>query len=222
MSRLFQTIERFSEAIGQSNAQLFVTGGHGGLVTYDGQGGVMRKQGGPMDRLFLLMNDGQLLGDAGLDIEYGHIEFCTGKLDGTVQIIRHDLEDTCIQYNFEGNDNNNGVEVKGGISLLGIPRDSVLVSGSVSPSVMMCDIGDKSGKDSSLPFVAWHQHVLVNDKILEWFNLDQASVIAAETGWCKIAPREVGNLESHSAFGAVFQTQQHLGHLRVFLKVTVP
>ena len=28
-----------------------------------------------MDRLFVLMNDGHLLGDAGLDVDYGHIEF---------------------------------------------------------------------------------------------------------------------------------------------------
>ena len=179
----------------------------------------MKKQGGPMDRLFLLMNDGRLLGDAGLDIEYGHIDFCTGRLAGPVHVDEREVDDTCIRYHFEGNGDDNAVEVKGGISLLDVARDTVLVSGAVLPSVMLCQTGDKSGNDPALPFVAWHDRVLVNERILDWFGIPQASVIAAETGWCKIAPAAVASLGAHSEFGTELRTQQHLGHLRVFLSI---
>ena len=219
MSRLFQTDDRFRDAVGQADVQIFITGGHGGLVTYDGRGGAMRKQGGPMDRLFVLMNDGQLLGDAGLDIDYGHIEFCTGSLDGVVEVSESEVEDTCVRYDFQGNDDENGFEVRGGIALLGISRDSVLVSGSVCASVMICQTGDRSGNDPTLPFAAWHDRVYVNAKVLEWFGLRDAAVIAAETGWCKIAPAAVAKVDVHSSSGVAFQTQQHLGHLRVFLRL---
>lgn len=219
MSRLFQADDRFRDAVSEADAQIFITGGHGGLVTYDGRGGPMRKRGGPMDRLFLLMNDGQLLGDAGLDVEYGHIEFCTGSLTGTVDVIESEAEDTCIRYDFQENDDDNGFEVIGGVNLLGISRDSVLVSGPVRPSVMICQTGDKSGNDPTLPFAAWHDRVYVNDRILEWFGFSDATAIAAETGWCKIAPAAVASMEVHTSWGAGFSTQQHLGHLRVFLRV---
>ena len=219
MSRLFQTDKHCKNIISQSNAQLFITGGHGGLVTYDGDGSVMQKQGGPMDRLFLLMNDGQLLGDAGLDIEYGYVNFCTGRLDGKVKVITHNTEDTCIHYKFKENRDNCGVEVKGGISLLGIRRDTVLVSGTVDPSHMVCETGDKSGNDPSLPYAALHRVVVVNNRILEWFDIPLAKVLAAETAWCKLAPTNVEMLDASKEFGVPFKTQQHLGYLRVFLNV---
>ena len=59
MSRFFRSDEQFAETIGRANAQLVFSGGHGGLVTYDGNGGAMKKEGGPVDRIFLLMNDGR-------------------------------------------------------------------------------------------------------------------------------------------------------------------
>lgn len=221
MSRLFEQNEQFKNAVSRSNAQIFISGGHGGLVTYDGYGGVMRKKGGPMNRLFLLMNDGRLLGDAGLDIEYGHVNFCTGHLasDVDIQVDNRGLKDTCVQYRFKGNEDECGVEVKGGISLLGIPRDSTLVSGAVLPSVMMCQFGDKSDSEPALPYVAWHDRAIVDKRILEWFEIPEALVVAAETGWAKPPPTPmVASLDAHSSqFGASFETQQHLGHVRVFL-----
>ena len=57
MARLFKTSKACESAFKKHKAQIFVSGGHGGLVTYDGKGGAMIKEGGPMDRFsfFVMM-----------------------------------------------------------------------------------------------------------------------------------------------------------------------
>lgn len=53
MAWLFDERDNLAEVIKHSNAQMFISGGHGGLVTYDGKGGPLKKEGAPMDRLLV-------------------------------------------------------------------------------------------------------------------------------------------------------------------------
>lgn len=218
MARLFKTIDSCEKAFAIHKAQIFICGGHGGLVTYDGKGGAMIKEGGPMDRLFFFKNDGVLMGDAGLDLIYGHINIKTGKLTDDVSLLNKDsrTEDTCACFTFEGLDDGNAFEIKGGISEIGLGRDTVLVSGDISKSEMIWESGDVSGKDQTLPYVAFHPNVKVHPALLDWFGVPSLEAVGAETGWCKLAPSamEIERIESK---GVPFRTQQHLGHLRVLL-----
>ena len=222
MSWFFDSNDQFVEIVKNSNAQLFISGGHGGLVTYDGNGGPMKKEGGPMDRLVLLMGDGQLLGDAGLDVEYGYINFSTGNLiEEEVRFTDDDVERRCIHFAFAENTDGGAFEVRGGISTLGIGIHECLASGPVEKSFMVWRFGDNTG-EASLPYAAWHKNIWVNDKILDWFKLSNANIVGAETSWCKkppIEPTPDGAFDSKSVYGLSFRTQQHLGHLRVFLEV---
>jgi len=114
MARLFKTIDTCEKAFATQEAQIFVSGGHGGLVTYDGKGGAMVKEGGPMDRLFFFRNDGSLIGDAGLDLIYGHINIKTGTLIGKVRMESAESKDkdTCAYFTFEGLDDDKAFEIK--------------------------------------------------------------------------------------------------------------
>ena len=73
----------------------------------------------------------------------------------------------------------------------------------------------------AFPYVAYHNDVVVNKQLLEWFEIPEAVVSGAASGWDKIdpgLPRERGGV-SGADQGVAFETQQHLGFVRVFLKV---
>ena len=203
------------------NAEILITGGHGGLVTYDGNGGVLEKRGAPVDRVFLLTNDGRFLADAVLDIDYGCLNFRTGKLKGSVKIIESETQDTRVRYNFMANRAKNSIEIIGGIQRLDIPRYTVLVSGNVAPSIMEARTDDKSGTDSRLPYVAYHNQVVVNKQILKWFDIPNAKVLGAASAWDKPNPdpKVVHDRNAYPNNGVPFETQQHLGFTRIFLKI---
>lgn len=217
MARTFSTTREVKAAFSHSKAQLFASGGHGGLVTYDGEGGPMIKEGGPMDRLFLLRNDGRLVGDAGLDIIYGYINFRTGPLRGNVRVKRAKGQDTLAYFQFASNDDKNAFEVIGGISDLGIKRHSLLIHGTVAESTMVWETGDKSKREGSLPYVAFHPKVYVHPVLLQWFGFSKnVRIRGAVTGWCK--PEIPGmDLRGITEAGVGFRSQQHLGHLSVLL-----
>ena len=139
----------------------------------------MVKRGGPIDRLFMLSNDGRLLGDAGLDIEYGHIRFATGALEGSVTIIEDATQNSGVHYRFAGNKDASAVAVFGSIPLLVIEPDTELVSGNVAPSVMVHSPSDTPGGRPTLPYVAFHPDVTVRSEILEWFGMPNAAVLGA-------------------------------------------
>jgi hypothetical protein len=219
MARIFEASKEAKATLSRSTAQLFFSGGHGGLVTYDGNGGQMIKEGGPMDRVFLLLNDGRMVGDAGLDIVYGHVNFRTGVLLSDVKLQKaKGKTDSIVTFQFAANDDPNALEIKGGITELGLPRDTVLVHGTVAESTMVWETGDVSKKEAALPYAALHPAVTVHPALLKWFGFTAKSLTgtAAESGWCKLAPR-VMSLKQNTDKGIGFRTQQHLGHLRVFL-----
>ena len=220
MSRFFRSDEQFAETIGRANAQLVFSGGHGGLVTYDGNGGAMKKEGGPVDRIFLLMNDGRLLGDAELGIECGHVSFCTGPLIGDVAVDDEENMGPCIYFQFSENANAKGFEIVGGIPMIGLDIHASLVSGNVEKSFMVWKIEDRPDSKASLPYAAWHRHVQVHDRLLDWFDLDDARVVSAETSWSKPPPKPKPTAMSEiPSRGPSIRTQQHLAHLRVFLEL---
>ena len=216
-----QGVTSHRDIAAESNAQLFVTGGHGGVVTYDGRGGAMKKRGGPIDRVYLLRNDGRtmgddgrLLGDAALDVYYGCINFRTGPLQDDVELARRDGRITFIKYSFNANEDENAMEVIGSIPELGIPRDSVLFAGTVEPSIMLCEARND---EILLPYIAWHLDVVVHADVLDWCGANAESVRGAVSGWDKKAPTTTNMLSVNARKGVSFETQQHLGHLRVFL-----
>ena len=220
MSKLLYLQNKTSTSVANnSNAEILLTGGHGGLVTYDGTGGVMEKRGAPIDRAFLLLNNGRILGDAALAIDYGCINFCTGKLDGSVKISESETEDTRMRYKFMANRSKNGLEITGGIQRLKIPPFTILVSGNVAPSIMECRMGNKSDTVPTLPYAAYHSNVVVNQQILDWFELPSATVLAGASGWDKPTPPTVDDKKSLGEYGVPFETQQHIGFTRIFLKI---
>ena len=217
MARTFDATKDVEVAFSLSKAQLFFCGGHGGLVTYDGKGGPMIKEGGPMDRLFLLRNDGRLVGDAGLDIIYGHINFRTGDLIGNVRVEQAQGNDTLVYFQFASNDDENAFEVIGGIYDLGVKRDTVLVHGTVAESTMVWETGDASKRDGMLPYVAFHPKVYVHPVLLEWFGFSKdVELRGAATAWCKPDVPTM-DLQTNTSTGVAFRSQQHLGHLSVLL-----
>lgn len=215
MARLFSSDSSAQTTIQSASAQIIVSGGHGGLVTYDGKGGPMIKEGGPMDRLFFLRNDGLLVGDAGLDIPYGHINIRTGKLQKDVKLYQEKSGD-CVAFDFENVDDDNAFEIRGEIRELGLPKHTLLISGNIAQSQMIWETNSKTGREGTLPYVAFHPRVHVHPEILKWFEAGDLKIIGGDTGWCKVSPAQM-DISMLSKKGVGFRTQQHLGHLRVFL-----
>ena len=128
----------------------------------------MVKEGGPMDRLFFFRTDGVMVGDAGLDIQYGHINIRTGNLTGDVTVNSEGTQNTCAFFHFDAFQD--AFEVRGGILELDIPINSLLFYGSIAESEMIWDSGDVSGTAPSLPYAAFHPEVVVHSQILSWFG----------------------------------------------------
>jgi hypothetical protein len=215
MARVFGASKEVDTAIQRSQAWMVFSGSHGGLVTYDGKGGPMVKEGGPMDRIILLRADGRLIGDNALDIFYGHIDFRTGPLLGEVARSEDDTG-TIYTFRFEANPDDHAFAIHGGIQLLNIPLGSVLVHGNLATSTMILEMGDRSGRGPSLPFVGFHPEITVHPELVRWAG-SSGPLSTGESGWCKIPPGNMAQLEL-TPTGAPFRTQQHLGHLRVFLR----
>lgn len=222
LQRLYYADRTAEAARAVSNAEILVVGGHGGLVAYDGAGGALEKRGAPVDRVFLLTNDGRVLGDAALDIEYGCLNFRTGRLDQSVEAGRSTASGERARYRFLANRTNDSLQILGGIPRLRIPPGTLLVCGSVAPSIMERQSGDSPEGATSLPYVAYHNDVVVNERLFEWFEVPNAVVRGAASGWDKIdpnPPRADSVDASRTDRGVAFETQQHLGFVRIFLTV---
>ena len=220
MSRRLYYRGRRAEAVREAaNAELLVVGGHGGLVTYDGAGGALDKKGAPVDRAFLLTNDGRLLGDAALDIEYGCLNFRTGRLDRNVRAGRDATSGEWVRHKFLANKAKDSLQILGGVQRLRLPPNTLLVHGSVAPSIMERQTDDASDRGSSLPYVAYHNYVVVHQQLLEWFEIPEAVVTGAASGWQKKDPGSLRQDSSGADQGVAFETQQHLGFVRVFLTI---
>lgn len=193
--------------------QMFFCGGHGGSVRYDGKGGAMEKEGGPMDRIYVLRSEGELGGDHGLDIEYGSIDFRTGPLAKEVEVSQDEAGDTVRLFTFEENRDEEAVLIRGGIAQLGLPYDTVLVRGSVEASEMRWITGDTSGKPPSLPYTSYHYDGEIHPALLEWFRITESPTLRIGA-WCKRAVQP--GQENDGPYGPPFRTQQHLGSLRFF------
>ena len=216
-------------AIAESTAQLFFSGGHGGLVTYYGTGGALTKEGGPIDRLFLLRGERltyNLGGDIGLDIRSGTCRIRTGPLARDVRIAKATTGDTLVYFYFEGNDDEAALEIVGGIAELDLANDTVLFSSSVEPGEMVWMRGDVTGKQPMLPFTALHWGYYVHPAILERFELRLPDPRLGLTAWCGTAQAtwrwwETDTVEMsfdpEARYGSAFRTSQHLANLRLFL-----
>jgi hypothetical protein len=202
-------VQRVAERIDGFSAQLFFCGGHGGHVEYDGSGGPMIKRGGPMDRVFVLRNSGELGGNSGLDIHYGGIDFQTGPIS---QVSAREAEgfDESAVFTFEENPDSEAVVLHGMIMELDLPRETALFTGSVENSQMLWQRA--TGKDLvSLPYTAVHNEFELNPALSEHFELPKPLV--AVSGWCKDSLQKP---EGPGDQGTAFVSQQHLGFLRVF------
>jgi hypothetical protein len=208
MITLNQQQAAIRQQISKSKMEIVFLGGHGGHVTYDGKGGAMTKKGGPMDKIFAFRNDDQFDLTQGFDITYGSIYFSTGNLDGDVKKI----DENHFEFSFKGNDSNNAVEVRGGIEALGLPNDTILFSGNVEPSKMILK---QLKNTTSLPYVAFHSRFEINTKLLSAFGLKKGEARVAYAGWTKNG-RFIDNISNISKKGISFDTQQHLGYLRIF------
>lgn len=204
------------ERIQKSKVEIFFCGGHGGSVTYDGDGGIMEKTGGPMDRLFCLRREGELGGNLGLDIAYGAIYFRTGKLAQDVELTQDRAGDSNVIFRFWEDDNDRSVVVTGGIAELGLPVNTVLFHGNVEPSEMVWDVGNVTGDLPVLPYTALHSNVNLHPEIARRYGLKSPVKGLAVTMWCKPTPIEM-NFKECSSKGARFCTQQHLGVLRLLI-----
>ena len=204
-----------SEQIGSATTQVFFSGGHGGLVTYDGNGGPMVKEGGPIDRVFALRSEGELGGDHGLDITYGSIDFRTGRLTGELERMTSDEGDSCLIYRFEGVDDDDAIRIVGSVPELDLPMQTVLFSGSVEASEMRFVAGDKTRRRPTLPYTALHRHFSLHPAIEERFQVKTDDDSIAVCAWCKHPP--VVDPDGIGAAGFAFRTQQHLGSLRIYV-----
>jgi hypothetical protein len=211
--------EEVKKAIAKSKAQLLFCGGHGGLVTYDGNGGPMVKDGGPVDRLFILKSEGSLfeLGGRGLEVTYGSLHFRTGPLAGEVKVEKLEGADTLVYFRFKGNESEDAIEIIGGIPELGLPADTVLFAGTVELSEMLWVVGDVS-KSSRFPYTGVHNKFFFHPAIANKLGLKvPVRGLVAVSGWDKgSGPKAIAFRETDKV-GPAFRTQQHFGTLRVFL-----
>lgn len=207
------------DRITRTKTQVFFGGGHGGAVWYDGEGGAMEKEGGPMDRVYVLRNEGELAGNHGLDITYGAIEIRTGRLLKEVESVRNEDGDTVHLYTFDENPSETAVVIRGGIPEIGLPNDSELFTGSVEASEMQWICGDATGKLPELPYTAYHMQFKVHPQLLKRFGIVDPEPLIAVSGWCKIINVPIVSHTSPTDIGPTgqpFKTQQHLGSLRIF------
>lgn len=202
---------KFSNA----NARLFVCGGYGGHVTYDGRGGPMFKAGAPMDRLFLLREDCVFEAGDALSIDQGHLSLVTGSLSGSTNTLQATAEkDTTVEFIFEGSERRNSIEIRGAIHFLGVPPGTILISGDIAPSQMRWEKGDVTGRPPMLPYTAYHFKVDVCPALRKHLGIKE--IQGAMTGWPKIGADADF---TQGTTGAAFQSQQILGLLSVFCTV---
>lgn len=219
--------DTYEDRISDSRTQIFASGGYGGDVRYDGEGGPMVKEGGPMDRIFVLRERGELGGNHGLDIVWGRLRVETGPLAGEVEVRDRESkdDDTTVVYTFEGNDDEDAIELEGGIldvegreNELEVATDSTLFRGTVEPSEMKALTGDATDRRPNLPYTAFSTEFEVHPFIAKRFGLDHPVDGVAVMGWCK-PQQPAGSFrgENISGRGVGFSTQQHLGSLRIFV-----
>ena len=214
------TEDSVKKTIARSKLQLFFSGGHGGLGTYDGKGGPMVKDGGPMDRLFILRSGGSLFdlgGDHGLDISYGSLRMITGALSEPVKIEKRDKADTVVRLHFTGNTDDNAVELTGGIPELELPSDTVLFRGTLEPSEIVWIVGDVSKKKPRLPYTGLHKEFSLHPAIAERFDLNTPVQGLAVSAWTKHSPTALVFSES-DRYGTAFKAHQHIASLRIFVE----
>jgi hypothetical protein len=205
-------LEELVEArLEKMDSQLFFSGGHGGHVTYDGPGSVMAKMGGPIDRLFLLRNSGELGGNSGLDIQYGSVDFATGPSSSEIERLESEGYDERALIHFNGNPDSSAAVIRGAVQELGIEIDSVLFEGSVEDSIMRWELRQGDPR-VQLPYTAIHLDFELHPALREHFDLPDSGKLAV-TGWCKDA---VAAKSQNLADGGGFIASQHLGFLRVF------
>lgn len=203
--------------ISKSTAEFFFSGSHGGFVTYDGKGGPLMKEGGPIDRVFLLRKREfslSLGGDVGFDIYQGTVRIRTGPLSRDVTIEKKKGEDTLVRFYFKENEDEDSIQIKGGVPELGLANGTVLFHGSTEPAEMVWMVGDVTGKQPMLPFIALHRNFNLHPAFLRRFGLQNKPRLAL-TAWCKIPPDF--KLEQVTKKGFAFKTEQHLANLRVFV-----
>ena len=161
-----------------------------------------------MDRILALRNDDVFDIHQAFDIAYGHINFATGKLKGDV--VKHD--ESTIEFQFLGNESASAIEVRGGITSLGIPNHSVLFSGNVEPSTMYWIT---SRKTSTLPYLAFHTKFEINPTLLKALGIRKSDPSIAISGWNKEGMPSM-KMKELTKKGLGFETQQHLGYLRIW------
>jgi hypothetical protein len=195
----------------KATMELLFSGGRGGKVTYDGRGGPMEKEGGPIDRLYVFNK--QALQEDALEIENGQINFRTGKLTGPVQTTTDTEGDTNVVFRFGEERDPKAVILTGGIPTLHIPEGTVLFRGDVEPSEMRWDLGDVSREPASLPYTARHTNVFLHPAICKRFGVKEPT--AALTAWQKPTPSDMV-FDKNATHGAAFTTEQHVASLRLF------
>lgn len=214
-----QADEATETVVAEAEAQIIFVGGSGGIVTYDGKGGPLAKDAGPFDRLFVLRSKGltfNLGGDIGLDVINGRCHLRTGPLVGNVKVTKAEWGDSLVYFNFERNDSEAAVEIRGGIAELNLANDTVLFSSTIEPSEMVWMVGDITKRHPMLPYSALHRKFSLHPAILERFLIKTKQPRLAATAWCKQVPT-VMRFSADTKYGAAFKTQQHLGNLRVFV-----
>jgi hypothetical protein len=210
-------VKKFESLGNQAKAQLFFCGGHGGLVTYDGKGGPLTKEGGPIDRVFFLGDQGDTGGALAFDIAYGAFKFVSGPLAQEVEITSRQGHDTVVLFAFDGNQDANAVQITGGVTELNLPYSTVLFQAALEPSMMRWIVGDVTKTHGSLPYIAYHHNVLVHPALLKSFALTKDSILGACSSWEKTPSTDM-IFSKNAKQGVAFRTQQHLSGIRILIR----
>jgi hypothetical protein len=116
-----------------------------------------------------------------------------------------------MEFRFGANESPTAVEIRGGIAALGIAEGAVLFSGNVEPSTMYW-LADQ--RRSSFPYLAFHRKFRINPVLLRVSGLARPGPRVAVTNWVKDGG-PASKFRRAGAKGIAFETQQHVGFLRV-------
>ena len=146
---------------------LVLSGGVGGEVSYDGQGGPLDKMGGPIDCIFLV-TDPQREHVVSLTIANGTTRYQTGKL--LDHEIGGDESGYVAKLQFSKNPSTDAARLQGAIPKLDLPDDTVIYKAAVELSHMI--IERVAGTDKlKMPYWANNTQVELHPRILEYFGV---------------------------------------------------
>jgi hypothetical protein len=213
------------KAVAGCRYQMIFSGGFGGVVSYDGKGGPLTKDGAPFDRIHLVRPFDDL-GNVGLALFNAKMTFSSGDLLNVSKVrsgSQRTRQDTHCVFRFKSNSDSNAIVIVGEVPVLNLKHGSILFSGTTNEFEMLWYAGDITGKLPGVPLQAQVTQFSVHPDILQFFGLPSKITGFAIGLWDKptknaSAVEALRTLRDHTEYGIPISTQQEVASVHIFVE----